>query len=110
VNELGDSAVVLRARIKTVPGTQWGIGRAYRELVKKRFDAARVEIPFPQTTIWFGEGRDGKAPAARMRVEGSVEAGPTAPPPPTPSSPAATPGSEAARPTADAAPERSDND
>ena len=81
VNELGDSAVVLRARIKTVPGTQWEIGRAYRELVKKRFDAARVEIPFPQTTIWFGEDRAGEAPAARMRLEGSVEASPTAPPP-----------------------------
>ena len=75
VNELGDSAVVLRARIKTAPGAQWGIGRAYRELVKKRFDAGGIEIPFPQTTVWFGEGRDGKAPAARMKLEGSAEAG-----------------------------------
>jgi small-conductance mechanosensitive channel len=110
VNELGDSAVVLRARIKTEPGTQWGIGRAYRELVKKRFDAAGVEIPFPQTTVWFGEDRAGEAPAAKLRLERLAEAGQVAPPPPTPSSPAATPGSEAARPTADAAPERSDND
>ncbi|RYE82376.1 MAG: mechanosensitive ion channel, partial [Hyphomicrobiales bacterium] len=33
VNELGDSAVVVRGRIKTRPGKQWGIGRAYNETV-----------------------------------------------------------------------------
>jgi small conductance mechanosensitive channel len=59
---LGDSAVVLRARIRTRPGNQWAVGRAYNEAIKKRFDAVGIEIPFPHTTIWFGEDKNGKAP------------------------------------------------
>ncbi|MCL5777812.1 mechanosensitive ion channel [Limibaculum sp. FT325] len=68
VQALGDSAVMLRARIKTRPGDQWGVGRAYNEAVKKRFDAAGVEIPFPHMTIWFGEGKDGSAPPAPVAL------------------------------------------
>lgn len=68
VQALGDSAVVLRARIKTRPGDQWGIGRAYNEAVKRRFDQAGVEIPFPHMTIWFGENRDGSAPPAQISL------------------------------------------
>ena len=48
---LGDNSVNLRARIKTKPGQQWGIGRAYTELVKKELDAAGVEIPFPHREL-----------------------------------------------------------
>jgi small conductance mechanosensitive channel len=69
VNELGDNAVVLRARIRTRPGAQWGVGRLYNEKVKKRFDAAGVEIPFPQRTLWFGESREGAAPPARVLTQ-----------------------------------------
>ncbi|MBK0399641.1 mechanosensitive ion channel [Limibaculum sp. M0105] len=68
VQQLGDSAVVLRARIKTRPGDQWSMGRAYNEAVKKRFDQAGVEIPFPHMTIWFGENRDGSAPPAQLAL------------------------------------------
>lgn len=67
VNELGDSAVVVRGRVMTKPGTQWGVGRAYREIVKRIADERGIEIPFPHMTIWFGEDRDGKAPPIRMR-------------------------------------------
>ncbi|MBP0614766.1 mechanosensitive ion channel domain-containing protein [Jiella mangrovi] len=67
VNELGDSAVVVRARVMTKPGTQWGVGRAYREIVKRIADERGIEIPFPHMTIWFGEDRNGKAPPIRMR-------------------------------------------
>jgi small-conductance mechanosensitive channel len=55
VNELGNSAVVVRARIKTKPGEQWGIGREYRKRVKNAFDAKGIEIPFPHTTVYWGE-------------------------------------------------------
>jgi len=66
VNELGDSAVVLRARLRTRPGKQWGIGRAYNERLKKRCDEMGVEIPFPHMTVWFGEGKDGAAPPIHL--------------------------------------------
>ncbi|MEM6944168.1 MAG: mechanosensitive ion channel domain-containing protein, partial [Pseudomonadota bacterium] len=54
VQSLGDSSVVLRARIKTIPGQQWGVGRRYNELLKKTCDARGIEIPFPHMTIWMG--------------------------------------------------------
>lgn len=60
VNSFGDSAVMLRARIKCVPGRQWGVGRAYNGLLKQVFDARNIEIPFPHQTILFAETKDGK--------------------------------------------------
>ncbi len=48
---LADSAVVVRARIKTQPGKQWAIGRRYTEVVKEVLDARGIEIPFPHTQI-----------------------------------------------------------
>ena len=59
VQELAPSAVILRARLKTRPGEQWGVGRAYTELVKRRFDAEGIEIPYPHLKVWFGADRDG---------------------------------------------------
>lgn len=56
VTELGDSAVVVRARIKTSPGKQWGLGRRYTELVKDVFDERGIEIPFPHRQLMFPEG------------------------------------------------------
>jgi len=60
------SAVIVRARIKCVPGQQWGVGRAYNEIVKRIFDERGIEIPFPHQTIYFGEDRQGNAPPLRI--------------------------------------------
>ena len=68
VNELGDSGVTVRVRIKTLPGLQWAVGRAYNRLVKQHLDASGIEIPFPHMTLYFGEGRDGTAPPARVSM------------------------------------------
>ncbi|WP_447927306.1 mechanosensitive channel protein [Vreelandella sp. EE27] len=68
VTALADSSVNIRVVIKTTPGDQWGVGRAYNRLVKMRFDEAGIEIPFPHTTLYFGEDRDGKAPPANLRI------------------------------------------
>ncbi|MDX1354041.1 MAG: mechanosensitive ion channel family protein, partial [Halomonas venusta] len=62
------SSVNIRVVIKTTPGDQWGVGRAYNRLVKLRFDAAGIEIPFPHTTLYFGETKGGKTPPANVRV------------------------------------------
>jgi len=55
VDQFGDSAVVIKARLKTVPGQQWTAGREYRRRLKKAFDSKCIEIPFPHTTIYWGE-------------------------------------------------------
>ncbi|SLN69738.1 Moderate conductance mechanosensitive channel YbiO precursor [Roseivivax jejudonensis] len=73
VNSLGDSAVVLRTRIKTQPGSQWGIGRAYNELLKKLFDERGIEIPFPHQTLFFGENKEGSTQVLRLRDVGADE-------------------------------------
>ncbi|WP_422072196.1 mechanosensitive ion channel domain-containing protein [Tranquillimonas rosea] len=66
LNSFGDSAIVLRGRIKTVPGTQWGVGRAYNAVLKRVFDERGIEIPFPHQTIYFGEAKDGTSTKLRI--------------------------------------------
>ena len=73
LNSFGDSAIVLRARIKTLPGQQWGIGRAYNLILKRLFDERSIEIPYPHQTIYFGEDKSGKAPPMRILAEKVAE-------------------------------------
>lgn len=51
VHELGESAVVLRARLTTTPDERWEVRREALKRVKKRFDAEGISIPFPQITL-----------------------------------------------------------
>ena len=55
VENFADSAVTVRARIKTKPLEQWNIGREYRRRLKKAFDAQGIEIPFPNQTLYMAE-------------------------------------------------------
>lgn len=66
LNMFDASAVVLRARIKTAPGKQWGVGRAYNAILKNVFDERGIEIPFPHQTLYFGEDRKGNAPPVQV--------------------------------------------
>jgi small conductance mechanosensitive channel len=72
VDAFGDSAVVIKGRLKTLPIKQWAVGRAFNRLVKKRFDEAGIEIPFPHRTVYFGEAKDGGAPPAHVRVSPGI--------------------------------------
>lgn len=55
VTNFGASSIDIRARIKTSPGDQWSVGRAYNEFVKQVFDERGIEIPFPQVTYHAGQ-------------------------------------------------------
>ena len=66
VNELGNSAVILRARLRCRAQEQFGVRRELLRRMKKAFDAAGIEIPFPHMTIYAGESKAGKAPAFRI--------------------------------------------
>jgi small-conductance mechanosensitive channel len=56
VDQLGDFAVLIKARFKTQPGKQWLIGREMNRRIKKRFEEARIEMPFPTQTIHVVSG------------------------------------------------------
>ncbi|TQF00500.1 MAG: mechanosensitive ion channel [Spiribacter salinus] len=69
VTALADSAVNVRVRIRTTPGMQWAVGRAYNRIVKEVFDEVGIEIPFPHMTLYFGEDKQGVAPPAHIALE-----------------------------------------
>ncbi len=55
LDQFADSALIIKARIKTKPGQQWSVGREYRKRLKTAFDHHHIEIPYPHTTIYWGE-------------------------------------------------------
>jgi len=68
VDRFADSAVIVRARIKTLPIKQWEVGREFNRRMKKKFDELGIEIPFPHRTIYFGVDKEGKAPPAPVEL------------------------------------------
>lgn len=66
VDQWGDSAVVIRCRFKVLPLEQWGVRRAYLYRLKRAFDAAGIEIPYPHLTVYAGQDKDGSAPPLRL--------------------------------------------
>ena len=46
IQELANSAVVIRATLKTTPDSKWKIYREYLKRIKIRFDKEGIEIPF----------------------------------------------------------------
>jgi small conductance mechanosensitive channel len=55
VDSFGDSAVMIKARFKTMPIQQWTVGREMNRRIKKKFDEVGIEIPFPHMSVYFGE-------------------------------------------------------
>ncbi|MGH7843648.1 MAG: mechanosensitive ion channel family protein [Candidatus Binatia bacterium] len=74
VDEFGDSAVTIKARLKTQPLQQWTVGREYRRRLKKAFDAAGIEIPFPHRTLYMGEASGPFQIAMKQAKDGAPEA------------------------------------
>lgn len=65
VDKFADSAVIIKARIKTLPIKQWMVGREMNRRIKKRFDEEGIEIPFPHRTFYFGD----VSPAVKVKNE-----------------------------------------
>ncbi len=47
IEGFGESSVTIRVRMKTLPLKQWETAREFRRLIKKAFEGAGIEIPFP---------------------------------------------------------------
>ena len=55
VENLADSAVVVRVVAKTLPLKQWEVARELRRRIKNRFDEEGIEIPYPHVKVYMGE-------------------------------------------------------
>jgi len=64
-----DSAVIVRARTKTVPIQQWKVGREFNRRLKMRFDEMGIEIPFPHLTLYMGQGKEGGSPPLNVKTD-----------------------------------------
>jgi len=69
VDKFADSAVIIKARIKTQPIQQWAVGREYRKRLKEAFDKHGIEIPFPHTTVYWGE----KINPLKLKIEDQLK-------------------------------------
>jgi small-conductance mechanosensitive channel len=62
VDGFTESAVTIKARLKTQPLQQFAIGREYRRRLKRAFDAAGIEMPLSQR-VRQGEASQPSSPA-----------------------------------------------
>ena len=51
LDQLGDSAVVIKCRIMCTPFGRWSVGREFNRRMKKRFDELGIEIPYPHRKL-----------------------------------------------------------
>ncbi len=68
LDKFADSAIIIKARIKTEPAKQWTVGRAFNRLMKIRFDELGIEIPYPHMTLYLGEDKVGQAPPLKVQM------------------------------------------
>lgn len=61
LDQFAESAVVIKARVKTRPIKQWNIGREFNRRLKKKFDELDIEIPFPHITMYIGKDKKGQS-------------------------------------------------
>jgi small-conductance mechanosensitive channel len=80
VDRFADSAVIIKARVKTPPLQQWSIGREFNRRMKQLFDRKGIEIPFPHQTIYFGQDKDGTAPPMQVHMQNQPSANDAASP------------------------------
>jgi small conductance mechanosensitive channel len=53
VDNLGDSAVLIKMCVKTQPLKRWAVKRELLRRIKHKFDELGIEIPFPHRTIYL---------------------------------------------------------
>jgi small conductance mechanosensitive channel len=58
IEDLGADGVTIRLVVKTRPSEQFKVMRELRSRIKLALDAAGVEIPFPQRTVWVRRDPD----------------------------------------------------
>ena len=69
IDNLADSAVIIRCRFKVHPLEQWDVKREFLYRIKNAFDAAGIEIPYPHLTLYAGQVKQGDTPAFRTQAQ-----------------------------------------
>jgi small conductance mechanosensitive channel len=69
LDQLAESAMIIKARTKTKPIRQWAVAREFNRRLKKRFDEKNIEIPFPHVTVYLGQDRKGEAPPLNILLK-----------------------------------------
>ena len=69
-----ESAVIIRARLKTRPLQQWRIGREFNRRMKKIFDERHIEMPFPHRTLHWEQPKEGMPSPIRVAMENNYPA------------------------------------
>ncbi|MYN14800.1 mechanosensitive ion channel [Pusillimonas sp. TS35] len=68
VTALNEQGFRIRVLIKTTPGNQWAVQRAFNRCVKQRFDEKGIEIPYPHTVLHFDGDNEGRSGPDEMRM------------------------------------------
>jgi moderate conductance mechanosensitive channel len=55
LERFGESQLVIRIMVKTVPLKQWDVGRELRKRIKERFDEKGIQMPFPHRVLLWGD-------------------------------------------------------
>jgi small-conductance mechanosensitive channel len=55
IEKFGESQLVIRMMVKTVPLKQWEVGRELRKRIKNRFDEKGIQLPFPHRILSWEE-------------------------------------------------------
>jgi len=69
LDKFGDSAIIIKARTKTMPIRQWAVGREFNRRLKKAFDERDIEIPFPHLTLYMGKDKSGQSPPLNITMK-----------------------------------------
>lgn len=75
LDKFGDSAVIIKARTKTLPIKQWAVGREFNRRLKMAFDERNIEIPFPHVTLYMGQDKTGASPAMNVSLREPLKTG-----------------------------------
>jgi small conductance mechanosensitive channel len=62
LDRFGDYAIIISARIKTLPGKQWDVSREFNRRLKHRFDALGIAIPITPHMDYLADGQQSAAP------------------------------------------------
>jgi len=54
LDKFAESAVIIKARLKTKPTSRWRVAREFNRRMKQKFDELNIQIPFPHTVLLFG--------------------------------------------------------